>query len=71
MNWLCDSDWMRCPNVKLGVYVAIAMIPRLSEDLSNHSVGWSTIVAMGLMGLTTMKAYMSDPGSLTSPPGSP
>jgi hypothetical protein len=71
MNWLFDADWMRSPNVKLTVYVWIAILPRLTEDLSNHSVGWNTVVAMALMALTTMKAYMSDPSSLAPPPGPP
>src|ERR1035441_2075968 len=56
-----NSAWMQSPNVRMGILVMLAMLPTFVADLSVGKVTWITLCVALMGGLTTLKAFMSDP----------
>ena len=55
-----DARWMQSPNVKVALYVAIAMLTALYSTVASHPVFGPFVMTL-LAGLTVLKAYSSDP----------
>ena len=56
-----NGDWMSNVNVRLALYVSLAMMPNIIADLSASNVTWATGAVVLFNALIAAKAFMSDP----------
>lgn len=57
-----SGNWMNNVNVRLGLYIALAMMPQIIADLNAGNVTWATVAVVAFQGMIAAKAFMSDPG---------
>lgn len=56
-----SGDWMNNTNVRLAIYVSLAMMPNIIADLSAGNVTWATAAVVLFNALIAAKAFMSNP----------
>ena len=66
-----SCKWMQDGNIRLVMYVAIAIMPQVIADLSKDDVTWLTGAVVLASALTAAKAFMSNPDNPPTLPAVP
>lgn len=58
-----SSAWMNNPNIKLAMYVLMAVSTPIIRDVSENAVSWSSAVNVFFAAVIAAKAFMSNPAN--------